>query len=199
MAKFVTVGYGLVTREATSVEAAPQLTVSEDPWINVSSLVLKPNVGDATADEGVTFTLNRTSLSTAKAEKLAELRDACADHIKNFGVTVGLGTTGTFVFGTKPNDQMNIMAAFQSVTISDDPANVQTMMSGVAPTSGTPSVYNATDWEWRDFVPDDVKQIADNLKNHVQEAREALLALVADVLAATTESAVNAIVFPQLG
>jgi len=199
MAKFVTVGYGLVTREATSVEAAPQLTVSEDPWINVTSLTLKPNVGDATADEGLTFTLNRTALSTAKAEKLAELRDACADHIKNFGVTVGLGATGDFVFGTKPNDQANIVGAFNSVTINDDPSNVQTMMCGVAPTGVTPSVYNATDWQWRDFVPVDVQQIADNLKNHVQEAREVLLALVADVMAATTVGAVNAIVFPPLG
>ena len=199
MAKFVTVGYGLVTREATSVEAAPQLTVSEDPWINVSSLVLKPNVGDATADEGVTFTLNRTSLSTAKAEKLAELRDACADHIKNFGVYVGLGAAGNFVFGTKPNDQMNIVAAFNSATASTDPNDVQTMRCGIAPTSGTASVHNATDWDWRDFGKDDVYQIAANLQYHVQEAREMLATLTAEVLAATTISAVNAIVFPQLG
>jgi len=169
--------------------------MADDPWIDVSDLNPRPVLGDHTTDEGITFAMNHTALSAAQGAKLGELRDKCADVIKNNGVAVGMHAGGAFVFPTKTNDQMNINAAFQAAIKETDPEFQSTLMCGVAPTTGYQNVSTATDWQWRDFDKEDTFQIAANLQTHVQRCREELWARTADVLAATTVTAIAAVVW----
>lgn len=197
--RFVTVSNGLVTRRDNTAGQYPVLTISDDPWIAVSDLIVAPSVGDHTLDGGETFVLDKTALSTAQGDKLAELRNACANHIKNFGVAVGFGPpTGSVIFASKPIDQHNMHSAFEAASGETDPSYVSTMMCGLAPASGLHNAFTATDWGWRDFTKAQILQIASNLHVHIQEAREQLQDLTGQVMAATTVSGVESVEWVEL-
>jgi len=190
MANFVTVSNGLVTREASTSSGLPPLTMSGDPWLDVSALNPRPVVGDHTANEGATFTLNHTTLSAAQAAKIAELRDAAANHIKNLGFLSG---SPARVFPSQPKDQENIFAAFTAASIDNEPTNVYSLWSGEP--GSTNRVQQATDWAMYEYDLEALKLIAHACRAHVNDAQEELNVECQAVLAATTVAAVNAVVW----
>lgn len=196
MANFVTVGYGLVTRRLNTISnAVPAVTESDDPWIDVTALFNIPNVGDHTPDEGETFVTDKTALSTAQGHKIAELRDKGAYHIKKRGFLTGLTDPGPpivnfeYVYASKPIDQSNIEQTFGAAIASTNP---DATFSIFCADSGQ-WVQDADGWAFREHTIGQVKDVANNLYQHIQQAREALVDYVGQVLAATTVDAVNAI------
>jgi hypothetical protein len=193
MSSFVAVSNGLVIRESSTNGELPALTVSEDPWINTSGLNPHPVVGDHY--NGANFTLNHNNLSIAQAQKIAELRDACADRIKNFGYSTGMRMEEgqdpiSFCFGSKPHDQSNLYAVFAAASASTEPTDVFGIVCGIGN-----FLMDAVDWQWRDFTVPQVKQIVRVLHGHITASREVLSDQTSQVLAATTVQEVNAIVW----
>lgn len=199
MATFITHSYGFITRRSFTNGDLPSLTVSEDPWIDVTSLLSNPVVGDHYVDGEVVT--DHTSLTAAKGNKLAELRDAAASHIKLRGVGVPYSATDIRMYGTTTHDQANVHSSFSAALALEatDPDHLFSVWCGDVTGQDNPSVDTAVDWAIRDHSIADVKHLARNLSVHIVGAQEELQSETAAVLAATTVAAVNAITWQQPG
>jgi len=198
---FVSSVYGVVTRETNTLGEWPASPICDDPWIDISdySVANQPTVGDHY--DGSTFTLDHGALSVAQGEKLATLRDACADHIKNKNVSTTMLPLGmenisenyeVRTYPTKHNDQFDILAAFAAAIFAEDHGNLNNTYSVWCAVGDR---ANCTDWDIRDHTIPQLKQIAQQLHQHVNDAQYELKEEVTAVLAATTVSAIEAIVW----
>jgi len=197
MAHFVTVSDGLVTREAltNSSEVLPQLTVSDDPWILEDG---NPHAVVGDHFNGTNFTLDHTALTVAQGAKIAELRDACATHIKN-GFPVGLilegdGDPRDYCFPSMVKDQANLHVL--ALTAQDQGSYPFWCGPGTR-------VTDATDWLQRFLTKTQVLWAATGLSVHIIDAQWELNTKVngyapesiVGLLAMTTVTEVNAVVF----
>jgi len=197
MANFVTVSYGLVTRETSTSGEQPVVTMSDDPWINVSALNPRPVIGDHY--DGADFTLDHTALKAAQGAKIAELRDDCAYDIKERGFSVPIDNV-SYVYASAPKDQSNIHAAAAAAMAVElmNPTFLFSLWSGIGS-----HVADAMSWDIRDHTIANLKQIAVNLNNHIVMRREQLKGLIVGdaeqsmvgVLNMTTVAAVEAVVW----
>lgn len=192
---------GIVTRTTTTASQAdfPPPNLAEDPWFYAGVLPLPaPSVGDHFIDGE--YENDDTALSTAQGNKIAALRDACANHIKNLGFAVnGLlppPATTVYVFPSAPSDQQNIMTRAAGATAArvagTSPEPTFPLWSGIG-ANDTARVDDATQWDIRDWSIDQMRVILDVMQHHVEDAQYELQAKTADTLAATTVSAVNAV------
>ena len=201
MANFVTTAYGVVTRLASTNGELPALSVSDDPWLDVSSMNPHPVVGDHY--DGSSFTLDKTALSAAQGAKIAELRDLCADHIKNLGYLVSLphpagsddeGDATDYIFPSKGSDQATMHANTLAMLMNPNrvPPMTVSLWCGIAPTNQA-RVPDAVDWEIRDFTWTQMLQASDCLAHHLQDASYELRDETNAALAATTVQEVEAV------
>jgi len=194
MANWVTSSYGLVTREAstTSEEILPSLTVSADPWINVTALNPRPVIGDHY--DGTNFTLDATALTEAQATKLATFRDLCAQHILN-GFYRGNqlpDDTQAYAYwypGDK-NSQGNICDAGASamMLMPNYPNEHLPLWCGRGET-----VAAVTDWLIREHTLDQIMFVANAQREHIAAAQWEMRDRVTEILACATVGAVDAI------
>ena len=198
MATFVAVSYGLVTRETSTNGEIPSLSIADDPWINVSALNPHPVVGDH--HNGSAFVLDHTTLSAAQGQKIAELRDTCAHHIKRLGFVRIFQMTEAdpepvpYVFPCDSNDQTNLLALLGAALANEAtyPTWVGSIWCGIG-ADGDARVPDATSWELRDLTIPQIKTIASGVQTHVNDAQYELKDKTEAVLAATTVGAVNAV------
>lgn len=200
MANFVTVAYGLVTRETSTSGDLPVVTVSDDPWIDVSALNPRPVVGDHY--DGVDFTLDHDSVTVAQGNKIAELRDFCADHIKNLGflfsTTLGEDVDPVpYVFPSQLKDQSNIhvLAAAGMALESTYPTWTGSLWCGIGTTDNR--VADATNWDMRELTIPRIKDLASALWSHIHDAQEELMMECLACCAATTVAAIDAITWQR--
>lgn len=202
MANFVTVSYGLVTRESSTNGEKPALTVSDDPWLEVSGMNPRPVIGDHY--DGTDFTLDHTALTSAQGAKLASLRDLCAAHIKYLGFT-GWFTEDTpavyWVYATEAKDQSNIHAAAAAARLHDGETIEQwsARLWCAEAQDSTARVVDGTNWDRRDHSASQISQIALRLHKHVEDAQDELQVDSVAVLAATTINDVNAVTWQAPG
>lgn len=195
---FVTVSYGVVTRQ-TQVSSGdlPMVTVSNDPWIDVTSLNPHPVVGDHYDELTGKFTLDHTDLSAAQGVKLAALREATARYITG-GFVQGQENLGDFPDGrsywyaTEIKDQINIHAAVNALTynILVAPNAVAGMWCAVGETKDA-----LTDWDIRDHNLDQVNRVCSMLQSNIANGQYVLRDASRAVLAAATIADVEAVVF----
>jgi hypothetical protein len=198
MALFVTVANGLVVRNISTNGELPALTVSEDPWVDVSGMNPHPVVGDHY--DGASFVLDKTVLSTARANKIAELRELCAEHIRLLGTCIGMTPAGQdegdqvyYVFPTKPTDQTNAQVALQSVASSQQVSSAG-LWCGIG-ADGAAREPTATDWEIREFTLMQLKLVNTVLFNHISDAQYTLRDCINQVFAASTVQDVQAVIW----
>jgi len=197
MANFVTVAYGLVTRESSTSGEKPALSTSEDPWIDVSALNPRPVIGDHY--DGVDFTLDHTSLTAAQGAKVAALRDLCAYHIKYLGFNVHFTEDAPniicYIYPSEAKDQSNvhaINAAASGHLLDDDPPWTGSLWCGITP-DGTGRMVDGTQWDKRDHTVSKIQQVCHVMFHHIEDAQDELKAETDAVLAATTVNDVNAV------
>jgi len=196
MANFVTVSYGLVTRETSTSGDLPVSTVSDDPWIDVSGMNPRPVIGDHY--DGTDFTLDHTALSVAQGTKVGVLRDACAHHIKHLGYCVWFDDDPPiyYVFPSESKDQSNVHAASiaAQVHVNDTPPWTASLWCGIG-TATNSRIADASQWTMRDLTVTQIGMVAHVMHAHIADAQEVLMTECDVCCAATTVAAVNAIVW----
>jgi len=199
MANFVTVAYGLVTRESSTNGEKPALTVSDDPWLDVSGMNPRPVPGDHF--DGTDYTLDHTALTVAQAAKIASLRDACGNHIKYLGFPMWFmedNPTVYYVYASETKDQSNLHIVLDAADIheNDVPQWFGRLWCAYGQDANS-RVADGTDWDRRDHTVSQIRQVSSRMQHHIEDAQDELQIKTNDALAATTVNDVNAVVWQQ--
>ena len=207
MANFVTVAFGntgpqtqmigIVTRlESTSGEL-PALTVSGDPWINVTGLNPHPVVGDHY--DGAAFTLNHADgavaeLYPAQGAKIAGLRNTATVFLRT-GFWFNLQLPGDsaphdYWYPCESTDQSNVHLAGVAALAEADPDTHYMIWNALGNDKDS-----LTEWFMREHSIANVLEVSRMMQLFVSNALKALSGDTIDTLQTQSLESVDEIVF----
>lgn len=133
---------------------------------------------------GTLVAVSAPTLAEAQVAKIAELTDDCQATILGGYTSSALGAV--YTYPSKPTDQQNMIASV-----------LASLLPGVSADWTTPfwCADTSGNWAMRLHTPAQIQQVGADGKTHVQLAQVKLANLNAQVMAATTVSEVQAIIW----
>lgn len=202
---FFTASNGLVTRRSS--QNPPPYTPSGDRWRSVD-LILPPypQVGDAFNDDTEEFTSNKTALTEAKAEKIADFRDLCAVHaMKGYFIAavleLGDPQNQPYWIPSDRDTQKNLSDACNKAMIWKADRLAAIIDQTTIPPEPMSSIWCAkgndlptvTDWARREMPVDVLCRASTAQQTHIQNSLDEMAARAEEILACTTVAQVDAV------